>query len=119
MAKYNITSESQLIDIATITNGCTKIEVAAQKFAEAAQFMYSGSDICNENALSVDKTTMQPQLDADAEYIKSMQTAINDFTLQIKNVALQIYAEQKAELADYIYQQQQQAAANNTSSTTS
>lgn len=120
MAKYNITNESQLIDITTITNGCAKIETAAQKFAEAAQHIYSGSDICSDKALSVDKTTMQPQLDADAEYVKSMQAAINDFTLQIKNVALQIYAEQQAELADYRYQQQleqQQAAANNGNAT--
>lgn len=120
MAKYNITSSSQLIDIATITNGCTQIETAAQKFVECAEMVLNASDICNEKALSVDKTTMQAQLDADAEYIKSIQTAINDFTLQVKNVALQIYAEQQAELADYQYQLQlkQQQAANNNGTTT-
>ena len=120
MSRYNITSESQLIDVATITNGCAKIEAAAQKFIEAAQHIYAGSDICNEKALSVDKTTMQPQLDADAEYVKSMQQAICDFTLEIKNVALQVYAEQQTELADYKYQQQllaQQQAANNGNNT--
>ena len=30
MAKYNITSAGQLIDITTITNGCNQIETAAQ-----------------------------------------------------------------------------------------
>ena len=101
MAKYNITSAGQLIDITTITNGCNQIETAAQKFEECAKKV-------------VDKTTMQPQLDADAEYIQSIKTAIINFTLQIKNVALQIYAEQQSELADY---QAAQAAKNNGNTT--
>lgn len=117
MAKYNITSQSQLIDIATINKGCNEIDTAAQRFADSAQKMYSASDILNSNALAVDKTTMQAQLDADGDYIKSIQKAITDFTLQIKNVAIQIYAEQQAELADYIAQQQAAAAASSTTST--
>lgn len=110
MATYNITSAGQLIDITTINSGCNKIETAAQKFEDCAKKVYDASDICNEKALSVDKTTMQKQLDYDAEYIQSIKTAIINFTLDIKNIALQIYAEQQNELADY---QAAQAAKNN------
>lgn len=123
MAKYNITNESQLIDLTAITNGCTQIEAAAQYFEECAQKVFNASDMLDENALAVDKTTMQPQLDADAEYIQSIKTAIENFTLQVKNVALQVYAEQQAELADYkaqqlAAQQAAQQAANNGGTTT-
>ena len=114
MAKYNITSAGQLIDITTITNGCNQIETAAQKFEECAKKVFEARDICNDKALSVDKTTMQPQLKADAEYIQSIKTAIINFTLDIKNVALQIYAEQQSELADY---RTAQAAKNNGNTT--
>ena len=73
MAKYNITSESQIIDITAITNACAKIEAAALHFEECAKKVLDASDLCDEKALSVDKTTMQPQLDADAEYIQSIK----------------------------------------------
>lgn len=109
---YNITSSSQLIDIATITRGCTQIEAAADKFEQCAALVLNASNECNADALSVDKTTMQPQLEADAEYIKSMKTAIYNFTLEIKNVALQVYAAQEAELNAYRAQQQAQQNSN-------
>lgn len=114
MAKYNITSEGQLIDITTITNGCNQIETAAEKFEECAKKVFEARDICNDKALSVDKTTMQPQLKADAEYIQSLKTIINEFTLQMKNVALQIFAAQQKALADY---KAAQAAKNNGNTT--
>ena len=121
MAKYNITSESQLIDITAITNGCAQIEAAAQYFEECAKKVLDASDLCDEKALSVDKTTMQPQLDADAEYIQSMKAAIETFTLQVKNIALQVYSEQQMELADYkaklLAQQQQQNNGGTTTNT--
>lgn len=122
MAKYNITSESQIIDITAITNACAKIEAAALHFEECAKKVLDASDLCDEKALSVDKTTMQPQLDADAEYIQSMRAAIEGFSLQVKNIALQVYAEQQQELADYkaqlLAQQQQQQQQNGGTTTT-
>ena len=119
MAKYNITSESQLIDTVTITRGCNQIDAAAQCFEECAKKVFNASDILDKNALSVDNTTMQPQLDADAEYIQSIKTAIENFTLQVKNIALQVYAEEQAELAEYkAAQLAAQQAANNGGTTT-
>lgn len=114
MANYNITNESQLIDLTVITNGCAQIESAAQYFEECAKKVFNASNMLDKNALAVDETTMQPQLDADADYIQSIKIAIENFTLQVKNVALQVYAEQQAELANYKTQQlAAQQAANN------
>ena len=118
MAKYNITSESQLIDITAITNGCTQIEAAAQYFEECAKKVFNASDMLDENALSVDKTTMQPQLDSDAEYIQSMKAAIESFTSEVRNVALQVYAEEQAELAEYRAQQAALAAQQSSGTST-
>ena len=117
MAKYNITSESQLIDITTINNGCKQIELAAERFEECAKKVYDASDICTDKALSVDKTTMQPQLDADAQYIQSIKKAIYDFTMQIKNVAVQIYSEQETELSNYKATQAANSNQNNGNTT--
>lgn len=108
MAYYGITSSSQLIDIGTISNGCTQIEKAAEKFAECAAKVNEAAAICNEKVLAVDKTTMQPQLEADAQYIQSMQEAVKGFTSEIRNVASQVYAAQSRELEEYIASQQEQ-----------
>ncbi len=116
MAKYNITNASQLIDISTINSGCAKIETAADLFEQSAAKMRNASDICNAEALSVDKTTMQSRLDADADYVASIKTAIMNFTLQIKNVALQVYSEQYQELQEYLAEQAAQAAAQQNNS---
>jgi hypothetical protein len=75
---YGITSESQLIDITAINNGCAQIEAAALYFEECAKKVFNASDMLDEKALAVDKTTMQPQLDADAEYIQSIKIAIEN-----------------------------------------
>lgn len=106
MAYYGITSSSQLIDVTTISNGCTKIDEAAEKFVACAEKVSEAASICDANALSVDKTSMQPQLEADAEFIKSMKEAVNGFTSEIRNVATQVYAAQSNELNDYIESQQ-------------
>lgn len=117
MAYYNITSSSQLIDVATISTGCSQIEAAAEKFIKCADLIDSAASICDANALSVDKTTMQPQLEADADYIRSMKDAADSFATAIRNVASQVYAAQSNELNNYIAEQEalkQQAANSNT-----
>ncbi len=98
---YGITSSGQLIDIGTISNGCKQIETAAEKFEESANKILAAADICDANALSIDKTTMQNQLELDAEYIKSMKTAIYEFTKEIRSIATEIYGAQSNELEQY------------------
>lgn len=103
---YGITSSSQIIDIGTISNGCTQLEETAKKFEECAKLVLEASSICDANALSVDQTTIQPQLEVDAEFIRSIKDAVDGFASGIRNVATQIYAAQSQELEDYIASQQ-------------
>lgn len=103
---YGITSSSQLIDIGTISKGCTQLQEAATKFEKCASLVQEAASICDANALSVDKTTMQPQLEADAEFIKSMKEAVDGFAVGIRDVATQIYAAQSQELEEYLAKQQ-------------
>lgn len=105
MAYYGITSSNQLIDTTTITDGCNRIDKAAEKFLESAKKVAEAAAICDGNALAVEKTTMQPQLEADASYIKSMYDAVKGFTSEIRNVAVQVYAAQSHELEEYLASQ--------------
>lgn len=114
MAYYGITSQSQLIDMDTISRGCTQLEAAAAKFGECAKIIDSAATICDGSALAVDKTTMQPQLEADADYIRSIQTSIENFVVGIRNVVFQIYVAQNNELATYQAQQAQQQSQQTT-----
>ena len=98
---YGITSSSQLIDIITINDGVQMINSAAAKFEKCADLVLSASKICNEKALSVDKTTMQPQLEHDAEEIRKIKTYIEDYAVEVNNLAVQVLAGQQRELAEY------------------
>lgn len=108
---YGITSSSQLIDIVTINNGIQIINDATEKFIESGNLILAACEICDADALAVDKTTMQPQLEADAQYVKSIKDTIDNYTKEIINIAVQIRAEQESELAKY--RAAQQASNNN------
>lgn len=101
MAYYGITSKGQLIDKDTINAGCKKIDEAAKKFLDSANFVSKASEICDANALSVENTTMQAQLDLDAQYLKSMNDKVKEFTQKISEIAEQVYEQQSIELENY------------------
>lgn len=105
-----ITSESQLIDIAAIDSGCKIIEAAAADYTTCSKNVNEASQICTSEALSVEKTNMQPALQELATSIGTIEGNIIAFTTQIRSVASQIYAEQSAALAQY--RAEQEAAAN-------
>lgn len=109
MAYYGITSRADLIDIATISTGCSQLEVAAEKFVKCAELVDSAASICDSSALSVEKTTMQPQLQADAEFIRSLQNVVSSFATAIRSASSQVYAAQEAELAAYLEEQRKLA----------
>lgn len=109
--KMAITSESQLIDIVAIDNGCKIIEAAAADYTKCSTNVKEASQICTSEALSVEKTTMQPTLEELATSIAMIEGNITSFTTQIRNVASQIYAEQSNALAQYRAEQQAQAEA--------
>ena len=110
MAYYNITNRNQMIDLATISTGCSQMEETAKKFSTCADLVDSAATICDAEALSVEKTTMQPQLEADADYIRSIGDSIANFATAIRSVATQIYTAQENEYNIYIAEQ---AAKNN------
>ena len=113
-----ITSESQIIDITTISNGCSIIEEAARDYATCSKKVKEAASICTDKALSVEKKSMQPSLEELGESIASIQGNIEYFTSQIRNVAMQIQSKQYAELAEYRAAQAkkaEEAAANKSS----
>lgn len=96
-----ITSESQIIDITTISNGCSIIEEAARDYSNCAKKVNEAAAICTDKALSVEKKSMQPSLEELGASIGTIQGNIEYFTSQIRNVAMQIQSKQLAELAEY------------------
>lgn len=102
MAYYGITKRDQIIDVSTISTGCSQMEAAADKFSQCASIIESASAICDASALSVEKTTMQPQLEADAQYIRSIGDSIKSFAIAIRSVAAQVYAAQDNEYNNYL-----------------
>ncbi len=108
---YGITDRSQLIDISGIHNALAGLETTAEKFKKCAEIIDNAANILDAKTLAIDKTTMQPQLFADADYIESMQYAVEGFTDAVRDVAMQVHAAQEAELNDYIAKQKAAQAA--------
>lgn len=96
-----ITNESQIIDITTISNGCTIIEEAARDYTTCANKVNEAASICTSEALSVEKTSMQPSLEDLGLSIGTIQSNIEYFTSQIRSVAMKIQTQQLNELAEY------------------
>lgn len=96
-----ITSESQIIDIVTISNGCSIIEEAARDYTTCANRVKEASEICSAEALSVEKKSMQPTIEELSTSIGTIEGNVEYFTSQIRNVANQIYAKQWEELNAY------------------
>lgn len=96
-----ITSEGQLMDIGTIHGGCDQVIAAADKFVTCANHVQNAGDICTAKALSVDSTTMQPQLQSDSEFIKQIKADVESQMTALKGMADGIYAEQRADLAQW------------------
>lgn len=108
-----ITSESQIIDITAISNGCTIIEEAARDYATCAEKVTEAASICTAEALSVEKTSMQTPLEELGQTIGIIQDNIELFTSEIRSVALEIQTRQLAELAAYKAAQAAQEADTN------
>lgn len=98
---YSITSESQFIDVNTIESGCNEIRNAGECYKNCAKKLEDAADICNINALSVDKMTMQPVMYEMATEIKKIRENINSFSENIQELAIDILNIQKRELAAY------------------
>ena len=109
-----ITSESQIIDVVTISNGCTIIEEAARDFTTCSEKVKDASFTCTAEALSVEKKSMQAPLEELAISIGLIPAQIETFTAQIRSVAMQVQATQLAQLEEYraeLRRQEEAAAA--------
>ena len=96
-----ITSERQIIDITTISNGCSIIEEAARDYTTCSEKVMDASFTCTAEALSVEKKSMQVPLEELATSIGTIPNQIEMFTAQIRNAAMQIQSKQLAELEAY------------------
>mgnify|MGYP006392015719 CR=1 FL=1 len=100
-----ITSESQIIDITAINNGCAIIEEAAEDYITCAKHIKDAAGSCSGEALAVEGKTMQPSLEELAVSVEQIQQNIRTFTGEIRSVAMQIQQHQLNELAEYRKQQ--------------
>lgn len=86
--EYGITSEKQLIDLGTIESGCNEIRNAGECYKNCAKKLEDAADICNINALSVDKKTMQPTMYEMATEIKRLEKILIPFQKKYKNLQM-------------------------------
>lgn len=98
---YGITSESQLIDIATIRSAVAKIKSTAVDFNDCAEIVKEAADICDETALEVDGLTMQPIIEELATLLVDMYKDVEEMADSILTMANQVYNDQNAELQVY------------------
>ena len=96
-----ITNANQLIDINTINVGCNTIEEAALDYITCAERVLEAAQICSPEALSVDKTSMQPSLQDLGNAIATIKDNIDSYMSYIRNEATKIYAQQSSELHEY------------------
>ena len=96
-----ITSESQLIDVATINSGCSTIASAGTAFNDCATAVAAAADMCSAQVLSVEKMSMQPIMYDLADQIRQINGTLENFANSVRGVAAEIYAAQYAQLQEY------------------
>ena len=106
---YNITNESQLINLGEINAGCDLINSAAQVYQVCGDKVIEAGDLCNAQAMSVDKMSFESSIKEVGTNIKSVQKYIEDFTSEIRSRASAIYNSQLNELEEYRKKQQENA----------
>lgn len=117
---YGITSEAQLIDIATITAGCNQYKQCLEDFETNGNRVIEAGEICDAKALSIDYTTLQWTINDLGEEIKNVKTTLSAAADGVVAAAQKVYNEQLAELNEYRRQleaerqkQQQQSSTSN------
>ena len=111
-----IRSESDIIDVVAISNGCSIIEDAAKDYTTCANRVNEAAGICTDKALSVEKKSdltsaiAARNLEELGGAIATIEENVSYFTSQIRNVAQKIYAQQWEELNAYRAEQRRLAA---------
>lgn len=96
-----ITSESQLIDMTKINDGCAIIERAAEDYVTCANRIREAASTCSAEALAVEGKSMQPSLQDLAVEVEKIKTYIEDFTREVKALSSDIFNEQSKQLQAY------------------
>lgn len=102
---YGITSESQLIDIYTITDGVNKYREAIESFETCGKNVVTASEICTAEALSVDSDTLQYPIEALGLEIQSLKEQLNAIADEFLLEASIVRQKQYNELVEYQRQQ--------------
>ena len=102
---YNITSESQLIDINAIKSGCEKFKTALDAFEKCGKKVTQASETCNKKALS--------SIADVATAITNLKSEYSGYADSIYSEAISIYNSQVAELNAYIEAQKAAQQQNN------
>lgn len=108
---YGITSESQLMDIDAIRNGCVTYLETLDGFTEAGKAVYDSGNTCDKKALSVDDSSMQPVLNELGVLIAEQANKYAEAANTVYSQAVAIYNEQVAELNAYYQRLAAQQAA--------
>ena len=98
---YGITNKSQIIDKATIINGCERLREAANDFETSGNSVSIASEDCGIDVLSVDDMTFAPIIEELGKSIKDVKKVIDGYADDIESLVNQIYTDQTAELAEY------------------
>lgn len=98
---YGITSESQLINLGEINAGCDMINSAAEVYQKCGDKVIEAAMICNAQAMSIDKMSLESTISEVGTNIKTVQGYIEDFTSEIRRRASSIYTAQLNELEEY------------------
>ena len=115
---YGITSESQIIDIDTITSGVNQYKQAVEDFDACGTKVVQASQTCNKDALSVDDASLQGPIESLGNEIKSLKDQLCAVADELLYEARVVHSAQWNELTEYrrqqdlLRQQQQQGQTN-------
>lgn len=98
---FNITSESQLIDIQTIKIGCSALKMAAEDFLVSGKTVVRAGETCTEKALSIDKQTMEYKITDLGQEMINQKEMIDYYADVLLSEAMKVYNGQVTELNDY------------------
>lgn len=98
---YGITSEADIIDLATIEAAVGTIKNAAADFGTCATGVNTAAGTCDASALAIDGKTLQPTIEELAENIQSLQSQVEALAENILTMANQVYKSQWTELQEY------------------
>ena len=98
---YGITSESQLIDVATIGSGCSAYISALDFYTDGGNQVVTAGQTCNAKALSVDGASFEQEITQYGQKIEQCRDIYAAAAQAVYDQAVSIYNEQVAELNEY------------------